>query len=224
MTVQVIWRLLMLASRVLALTLYIIVFEYQIVYVLALHWVFMFIWILTMKTSFCDNRFEEIIYNALLAIMFIFCYFNPIDNDTRYRYALFYAVMLCENTALLIAWYTSSQAFNSPLIFIAAYYLLFALGITTMIYYYLVHHPSRAVRIIRDEVDALHDEVRCGTITREAQRKNFNPRDWATEQELQAIRHLIESQNDVNEEEFKRIGIVKRRFTIDASAHKESGL
>ena len=95
MTVQVVWRLLMLASRVLALTLFITIFERHIIYVLGIHWLIMFLWILSMRTRFCDHRIEEVIYNALIGVMFIFCYFNPIVIDTRFSIASCCWKILC---------------------------------------------------------------------------------------------------------------------------------
>ena len=69
MGVQITWRLFMLSSRILALTLFITSFDYLIVIVLLVHWIIMFLWILTMKTNFCENKLEEMFYDALVAIM-----------------------------------------------------------------------------------------------------------------------------------------------------------
>jgi hypothetical protein len=216
MSVQVVWRLFMLASRVLALTLFITVFERNIVPVLAFHWLVMFVWILTMHTSFCEHGLEEIIYNALVAIMFIFCYFNPIDNDTRYRYTFFYTFMLIENSVLLFLWYNHvNTTIRYKTAYVFAYYSLFTLGALAMIYYYLCHHPTRGIHIFRDTIDREYSKNE--SIKRESQRRNFNPRDWATEKELTQLLKLIEQRNGVDEVEFRRIGKVKRRYTIDAS-------
>ncbi len=60
-----------------------------------------------MRTSFCDNRCEELGYNAVLAVMFIFCYFNPVDSPTRRRYTIYYTFMFFENIILMVLWYIS---------------------------------------------------------------------------------------------------------------------
>ena len=91
-----------------------------------------------------------------------------------------------------------------------------------MIYYYLCHHPTRGIKIFRDKVDFGEPLINYEAITRESQRRNFNPRDWATEQELELLLNMIEQRNGVDESELKRIGRVKRRFTIDASANAHS--
>lgn len=103
--VQFLWRLLVIGSRVLALALFASEFTYYISIVCGLHWLLMFLWIVSMKTNFCDNHLEELLYNAVLAIMFIFCYFNPVDSPTRRRYTFYYSFTFGENLLLLFLWY-----------------------------------------------------------------------------------------------------------------------
>ena len=99
------WRLFVIAARVLALALFASEYRFYISIVCFIHWVLMFGWIVTMKTSFCDNRYEELGYNAVVAVMFIFCYFNPVDSPTRFRYTAYYAFIFAENTVLMSLWY-----------------------------------------------------------------------------------------------------------------------
>lgn len=132
--IQFSWRWSVIASRVLALALFASEYSYYISIVCGLHWLIMFAWILTMKTSFCDNLLEETFYNAVLAVMFIFCYFNPVDSPTRWRFTFFYSFMLTENTLLLVFWYHKCdplQWYRVPAL--AAYYVLFCCGIVLMV-------------------------------------------------------------------------------------------
>ena len=103
--VQFLWRFFMIASRVMALALFASEFTYYISIVCGVHWLIMFIWIVSMKTSFCTNRIEELFYNAVLSIIFIFCYFNPVDGQSRKRYIFYYTVMFIENLIILLLWY-----------------------------------------------------------------------------------------------------------------------
>lgn len=86
-----------------------------------------------MRTNFCDNRCEELGYNAVLAVMYIFCYFNPVDSPTRYRYMIFYTVMFFENTALLSLWYMYAGKLWYRYYAIAIHYVFFALGLVFMV-------------------------------------------------------------------------------------------
>ncbi len=103
--VQFIWRFFVIASRVLVLALFASEFRFYISIVCVIHWFFMFLWIVSMKTTFYDNRCEERGYNAVLAIIFIFCYLNPVDSPTRKRYTFYYSFMFFENIILLTLWY-----------------------------------------------------------------------------------------------------------------------
>lgn len=146
-TSQLSWRLSMIASRMLALALFASIFSWWVAVVAAVHWLLMLGWIIRMKTSFCDNRLEELAYDAILAIMFIYCYFNPVDSPTRYRYAKYYSFNFVENSLLLAAWFTYSNPslwYRLPALY--THYALFALGILLMLIYYLFFHPTQAIR------------------------------------------------------------------------------
>lgn len=99
------WRLFMIASRVLALALFASQFTYYIGIVCLSHWLVMFLWIISMKTTFCNNLLEELFYNAVLGVIFIFCYFNPVDSPTRRRYSFYYSFIFVENSILIYFWY-----------------------------------------------------------------------------------------------------------------------
>lgn len=98
------WELLSVTARMIALALYTSVFVRTVGFVILIHWAIMTAWIISMRTQFCDTKYEELAFNAVLGVIFIFCYFNPIDSSTRFRYAAFYAFMLCENSILMLSW------------------------------------------------------------------------------------------------------------------------
>lgn len=131
---QFIWRFFSIASRVLALALFASEFRFYISIVCGIHWLLMFIWIVSMRTNFCDNRVEELGYNAVLAVMFIFCYFNPVDSPTRRRYAVYYAFMFCENVILMSLWYVNcNESKWYRQIAMGGYFALFILGLFFMV-------------------------------------------------------------------------------------------
>lgn len=98
------WEFFSVTARMLALALFTSAFVKYVGLVCLAHWAFMTSWIISMQTNFCNTKFEELGFNAVLGVIFIFCYFNPIDNATRYRYLAFYFFMFFENTALMALW------------------------------------------------------------------------------------------------------------------------
>lgn len=132
--VMFLWEFFSILARMLALALFTSAFVRYVGFVCLAHWAIMTLWIVTMKTNFCNTRFEELGFNAVLGVIFIFCYFNPVDNATRYRYCIFYLFMFFENTILMTLWF--GHATYEPLIKYSAlytHYICFSLGISLMV-------------------------------------------------------------------------------------------
>lgn len=208
----------MLGSRILALTLFLTSFDYIIVFVLLVHWFIMFLWVYSMNTNFCENAFEEILYDALVAIMFVFCYFNPIDNDTRSRYTIFFTVMLVENSILLYFWMQDClHNFNLPCTYkyelFALYYICFLIGIVIMILYYLYCHPSRNIKFFRTQTES---KRRHSYVSRDQQRRIFDEHDWATEDQIDELKKRLTDQlsqiEALDSADIQHVGKLKKVF------------
>lgn len=145
-TFHYLWHFFDISARVLALSLFASVLPEYLALVCSLHWFIMAVWIITLKTQFCTNRYEEILYNAVVGVIFIFCYFNPIDTPTRRRYIFYYFVIFMENTILLLMWYYYGN-FHFRIIVLSVHYCSFFIGITFMVIYYLYFHPTRNIKI-----------------------------------------------------------------------------
>lgn len=128
------WELCSVTARMIALALYTSSFVRSVGFILLFHWICMTTWIISMKTQFCDTKVEELGFNAMLGVIFIFCYFNPIDSDTRYRYLGFYSFMFCENSILMFIWFNyAPQKFWFKEIVIYSHYATFFLGLILMV-------------------------------------------------------------------------------------------
>lgn len=149
MTFQFLWRICVIGARVLALALFAARYQQYIALVCGIHWLLMFAWIISMRTSFCDNRCEELGYNAVLGIMFIFCYFNPVDSPTRYRYSLFYTFIFCENTLLMTMFYLHPDSINCwyRLPAMIGHFVAFFLGLGFMVLEPFDFSPPFACRV-----------------------------------------------------------------------------
>lgn len=57
----------------------------------------MTVWIIIQKTKFCPNKFEEMLYNAVMGFVHCFIYINLREGHTRYRLLLFYTLIVTQN-------------------------------------------------------------------------------------------------------------------------------
>ncbi|KFM63659.1 XK-related protein 6, partial [Stegodyphus mimosarum] len=146
--VQIIWRFFDIGARVLALGLFASVFPTYLFMVCGVHYMIMFTWIRFMGTEFCDNQCEEFLYNLVLGVLFIFCYFNPKDSPTRRRFTFYYVLSFLENSALMSLWFIYCPAhvtYKYPAMFLQ--FLSFVLGLVIMIIYYLLLHPTKNITV-----------------------------------------------------------------------------
>lgn len=143
------WRLFVIVPRVLALGLFASIFPLFMFLVCGVRWLLMSAWVISMKTQFYENRLEELVYNLVLGVVFIFCYLNPVDTPTRYRFAIFYVVTFVENSVLLGIFYAYSPTgiwYKFPAVLGGT--LCFVLGIAFMVIYYLLLHPTGNIPVV----------------------------------------------------------------------------
>ncbi|KAM7294769.1 XK-related protein 4 [Ixodes scapularis] len=143
------WRLFVIVPRVLALGLFASLFPLFMFLVCGVRWLLMSAWIISMKTQFYENRVEELVYNLVLGVVFIFCYLNPVDTPTRYRFVIFYVVTFVENSVLLGIFYAYSPTgiwYKFPAVLGGT--LCFVLGIAFMLIYYLLLHPTGNIPVV----------------------------------------------------------------------------
>ncbi len=72
-------------------------------------------WVVWQDTDFCSNQWEERLYNAVVGVVYCFCFFNLKEGRSRRRAALFYAVAIAENVAFVavFACYSDFQTAQS---------------------------------------------------------------------------------------------------------------
>lgn len=139
-----------ITGRMIVLALFTSAFVRYIGFVCIIHWAVMTLWIVSMQTNFCNTKCEELAFNAVLGVIFIFCYFNPIDNNTRYRYLTFYSFMFIENSALLAFWFKNvDYELWIKEIVVVSHYACFFMAILIMLIYYRWFHPTGGIRIFR---------------------------------------------------------------------------
>ncbi|XP_019395021.1 PREDICTED: XK-related protein 7 [Crocodylus porosus] len=147
--VQILWHLFTIAARAIAFALFASVFQLYFGIFIVTHWCIMTFWIIQGETDFCMSKWEEIIYNMVVGIIYIFCWFNVKEGRSRYRMAIYYVITLAENAALTTLWFLyynreATSDFNALLI-VCVVVASFALGIFFMFIYYCLLHPNGPV-------------------------------------------------------------------------------
>ena len=95
------------------------------------HWGVMTLWIIIQRTDFCPSMCEEALFNAVVGVVYIFCYFNLKEGRTRWRVLIYYVIAFFENTLLVGLWlapWKSSIVDWHQLMIICAVYGSFTIG------------------------------------------------------------------------------------------------
>ena len=141
---QIIWRLAMVASRIVTLVLFASVYKSWILLVIGLHWIAMTVWIRCQKPTFSsDNRVLKFMFPVVTGFIYVFCFFNVKAGFTRKRLIFFYVLTLLENIALMGAWYPYRHEYG--VVFVAALVMVvggYFVGIVALVLYYQCYHPS----------------------------------------------------------------------------------
>ena len=150
---QLLWRISMVTSRVVAMVLFASSFHNWLFVALGTHWLIMTTWLICQRTRFCtdedgrEHPCREKLFCAVIGFMYIFCFFNTREGMTRKRVVLFYSIILVENSLLVSMWYPL-RTFHG----IAAYSAFgvvwggLVFGILCMLMYYRFYHPSLPVQ------------------------------------------------------------------------------
>lgn len=86
----------MLLARIMTLVLGVYCFGSYVFLFITIHWLSMTIWIITQKTDFCESYWEEKIYNAVVGIIYCFCFFNLQEGHSRWRLLTFHVIIIFE--------------------------------------------------------------------------------------------------------------------------------
>ncbi|XP_029362847.1 XK-related protein 7 [Echeneis naucrates] len=145
---QMLWHFFTIGARTVAFALFASVFQLYFGIFIVSHWCVMTFWIIQGETDFCMSKWEEIIYNMVVGIIYIFCWFNVKEGPSRFRMTVYYSVTLAENVALTAAWYTYRGPHTSDsyaLVVVCLVACSFALGTFFMLVYYCWLHPDGPV-------------------------------------------------------------------------------
>ncbi|XP_062843732.1 XK-related protein 4 [Trichomycterus rosablanca] len=143
--IQFCWHFFTIAARVVTFALFASVFQLYFGIFIVLHWCIMTFWIVHCETEFCVSKWEEIVFDMVVGIIYIFSWFNVKEGRTRCRLFIYYLVILLENAALSALWYlyrlpVGTDAFAVPALCVI--FSSFFTGIVFMLMYYTFFHPN----------------------------------------------------------------------------------
>ncbi|XP_039551983.1 XK-related protein 5 [Passer montanus] len=137
------WRTGMLGTRVLALVLFARLYSFWVFAVAGVHWLLMSFWLGAQQTDIVAQPCRWRLFNCLLGAVYIFCYINVRPGPSRTRVAVFYAIMLMENTLLLLLGTRFLQAeLRNSLTVTGAVMSGSLIGATALVIYYSLLHPK----------------------------------------------------------------------------------
>eukprot|EP00064_Thunnus_orientalis_P020769 superscaffoldBa00005898_g20917 len=146
--VQILWHLFTIGARTLAFALFASVFQLYFGIFIVAHWCIMTFWIIQGETDFCMSKWEEIIYNMMVGIVYVFCWFSVREGRTRCRMLIYSLTVFIENVALTTAWYLYRGPRTSDfyaVIMVCVVASSYALGTFFMFVYYCLLHPDGPV-------------------------------------------------------------------------------
>uniref|UniRef100_A0A1B6CVP3 XK-related protein n=1 Tax=Clastoptera arizonana TaxID=38151 RepID=A0A1B6CVP3_9HEMI len=145
---QFLWRLGTVCARVISLTAYATLYGRWVFLVIVLHWVSMFLWLVSPKNVFHGERISrrrKAAFSALIAFVYVFAYVNLQEVNHRQKMLTFYVVMGLENALLLVAWRIGVSRnppwYSEDLPLLVG--LLFGVGLVFQALYYRYFHVRR---------------------------------------------------------------------------------
>ncbi|CAL8234838.1 unnamed protein product [Boreogadus saida] len=146
--IQILWHLFTIGARTMAFALFASVFQLYFGIFIVAHWCIMTFWIIQGETDFCMSKWEEIIYNMMVGIVYIFCWFSVREGRTRCRMLIYSLTVFVENVALTTLWYLYRGQHTSDFSAVALVCVVassYALGTFFMCVYYGLLHPDGPV-------------------------------------------------------------------------------
>ncbi|XP_009944936.1 PREDICTED: XK-related protein 5, partial [Leptosomus discolor] len=137
------WRTGMLGTRVLALVLFARLYSVWVFAVAGVHWLLMSFWLVAQQTDIVAQPCRWRLFNCLVGAVYVFCYVNVRPGPSKHRVAVFYAIMLMENTLLLLLATQFLQAeVRNSLCVTGAVMSGSVIGAAALVVYYSLLHPK----------------------------------------------------------------------------------
>lgn len=155
--VQFTWHFMVTVSRILSISAAASIFPLMTAIACAIHWLLMTFWLTIFENtqfsiagSTIRARLSEVIFCAILGLVYIFTYLTPAEGNTRHRYLVYYPICFIENVIAITVWslcsdeLTKNSWYYIPLI--CSSVVPFTIGIGFMVLFYRFLHPETSRR------------------------------------------------------------------------------
>ncbi|KAM9786175.1 XK-related protein 7-like [Neosynchiropus ocellatus] len=143
--VHILWQVFSIGARALAFALFASVFHLEFSIFVMAHWCVMTFWIVQGETDFCTSKWKEVIYDMLVGVIYVFCWFSVREGPTRFRMLVYNVTILAENVVLTVVWYQYRVQWTTEFLAVTAVCAVassYALGTFFMFVYYCLLHPD----------------------------------------------------------------------------------
>ena len=147
---QILYRLLMVASRVTVLVLFASAFKEYIFLVVVGHCAMMFAWLSCIDATHYsvdrDEPFLEKIFTLIVSVIYLFCFLSVHPATTKRHISIYYSITFVESAAMMSAWFPY-RTLEGVLMY-ASFGLVFGgffCGLLCMMLYYKYFHPNQDV-------------------------------------------------------------------------------
>uniref|UniRef100_A0A8V5FG24 XK-related protein n=1 Tax=Melopsittacus undulatus TaxID=13146 RepID=A0A8V5FG24_MELUD len=136
------WRTGMLGTRILALVLFARLYSFWVFAVAGVHWLLVSFWLVAQQTDIVAQPYHWRLCNCLVGAVYIFCYTDVWPGPSKHRMSVFYAIMLMENTLLLLLVTQFLQAdLRNSLCVTGTVISWSVIGAAALVVYYSLLHP-----------------------------------------------------------------------------------
>ena len=142
-----IWRTLIVGSRILVFVLFASLFHYWLFVVVGFHYLLMFALVFYQMRLSNKKLIRRMLYVVVTPFVYVFDFcVNWLQGPSRYWYVMCYVPMFCENVLMsgLVLWYASTMP--SPAWYIVpgcvCVIVMFPLGVLSQLAYHRYWHPK----------------------------------------------------------------------------------
>uniref|UniRef100_A0A3Q2XYF3 XK-related protein n=1 Tax=Hippocampus comes TaxID=109280 RepID=A0A3Q2XYF3_HIPCM len=165
-----VWNLLLIFSRLAAVALFASILPCFVFTHFICSWMILFFCAWRCKTTFMDSPGGEWLYQATVAVIWYFDWFNVVEERTRYKTTLYHGFILLDISLICGLWcwrmHTQPPSFKIPLLYaciiafsVVAFYIF---GLILKIIYYKCFHPNLTKKELRgDSTSASEKAVIC---------------------------------------------------------------
>ncbi|XP_032832662.2 XK-related protein 8-like [Petromyzon marinus] len=149
--VYLLWNLLLVAPRVVTLGFYVAAVGPMAAVHVALWWFAMLVWARLQDTDFTTSKKKEFVYNSVVAVIWIFSWFNVSKTRTLWRSIIYHFAVLVDIIIMIMVYYVFLGEDTQKLVFlcfVSVVFICYTCGIAVRCVYYRRLHPSVTVATV----------------------------------------------------------------------------